>query len=416
MKFSELNLNEGLLESLSYMGFETASPIQEKAIPEILKGRDIIACAQTGTGKTAAFLLPVINALMASEEPGVRTLVVCPTRELAIQIDQAIQGFAYFAGITSIALYGGGDGSNFEAQKRALSDGCDIVVATPGKLISHLNLGYCNFKSLKYLILDEADRMLDMGFVDDLNKIISFLPKKRQTLMFSATMPPKIRQLASKNLVDPAEVSIAISKPAERVFQGIYLIHDKQKISLIKYIVNNKPEYRSFLVFSSTKKMVGEIVRALQNKEYKVEGISSDVEQREREDILMRFTAKQTRVLVATDVLSRGIDIKDIDLVFNYNVPKEAEDYVHRIGRTARAQTNGVALTLVNEEEMYDFSKIEEAIGSTPKRMPLPPELGVGPEWKPERKFGGRSGGNKRQGGKGNNNKRSGNKGGGNRR
>ncbi len=382
MKFNELNLHSELLESISYMGFETASPIQEMAIPEILDGNDLIACAQTGTGKTAAFLIPVINQLAQKKSKGVSALIVCPTRELAIQIDQAVQGLGYFADITSIALYGGGDGSNFEHQKASLSQGCDIVVATPGKLISHLNMGYCNFDNLQFLVLDEADRMLDMGFVDDLNKIMSFLPEDRQSLMFSATMPSKIRQLAKMGMKNPKEVSIAISKPAENVFQGIYLVYDSQKIPLIKYIVDNKSDFQSFLVFSSTKKNVSNIVRALKNNKYSVEGISSDVEQREREDILMRFAAKKTRVLVATDVLSRGIDIKDIDLVFNYTVPKEAEDYVHRIGRTARAQSNGVALTLVNQEEMSDFDKIEKATESTVKRMPLPPELGDGPEWK----------------------------------
>ena len=385
MKFEELNLNPELIEAISYMGFENASPIQEQSIPLILAGKDLIACAQTGTGKTAAFLLPLIDKLANTNHKGVKSLIVCPTRELAIQIDQAVQGFGYFADITSIALYGGGDGSNFETQKTALSKGCDIIIATPGKLISHLNMGYCDFSGLQFLILDEADRMLDMGFQDDLNKIISYLPKKRQTLMFSATMPQNIRKLAAAHLNQPEEVSISISKPAENVFQGIYLVHDNQKIKLIKYIIDHKPEFNCFLIFTSTKKMVGEVVRALQTKEYIVEGISSDVEQREREEILLRFTAKKTRVLVATDVLSRGIDIKDIDLVFNYNVPKEAEDYVHRIGRTARAASNGVAITLVNSEEMYSFSKIEEVIGMNIKHLPLPDSFEKGPEWSLER-------------------------------
>ncbi|MCG8308976.1 MAG: DEAD/DEAH box helicase [Cytophagales bacterium] len=381
MKFTEFNLNKHLLEALSYMGFDEATPIQEQAIPKIIEGRDLIASAQTGTGKTAAFLLPILHKLTDKHDQ-LNTLIIVPTRELAIQIDQQIEGFSYFTHVTSLPVYGGGEGQDWETQKKALTKGAEIIVATPGKLISHLNMGYVNFNHLQHLILDEADRMLDMGFHDDIQKIITYLPKKRQTLMFSATMPPKIRELARKVLKNPHEINIAISKPAEGVVQAVCLTYDQQKTPLINLMISNKPEIRSILIFTSTKKKVSEIVRGLKSKNYVVEGISSDLEQAEREEVLLRFRSKQTRVLVATDVLSRGIDIKDINFVVNYDVPGDAEDYVHRIGRTARADTKGVALTLVNEEDMPRFDRIEKLIERKVQRLKLPETLGDGPEWK----------------------------------
>lgn len=381
MKFKELGLNEQLLEAISYMGFEKASPIQEKAIPEILKGRDVIACAQTGTGKTAAFILPTLHRLAVNKTTGTSTLIIVPTRELAIQIDQQIQGLAYFVPVESLAVYGGGNGGNFDQEKVALTKGTDIIVATPGKLISHLNMGYVKFEKINLLVLDEADRMLDIGFKDDLLKIIKHLPENRQNLMFSATMPKKIRDFAKEFLKDPFEVSLSISKPAEGVLQAAYLTYDNQKNGLIKSLITDKPEYKSIIIFSSTKKKVSEIVRALKNKDYVVEAISSDLEQKEREAALLRFRSKQTRVVVATDVLSRGIDIKDINLVINYDVPNDAEDYVHRIGRTARAETTGVALTFINEEDMYKFLQIERLIEKEVFKSPLPSHLGEGPKW-----------------------------------
>lgn len=394
MKFEELALNEKILEAISYMGFEKASPIQEQAIPEILKGNDLIACAQTGTGKTAAFILPVLNKLYENKTDKTKVLVICPTRELALQIDQQIQGFAYFLDINSIPIYGGGDGDNWELQKKALTLGTEIIVATPGKLISHLNLGYVNFNELEYLILDEADRMLDMGFIDDIKKIIDYLPKKRQTLMFSATMAPKIKNLAKESLVNPIEISLALAKPAEGVLQATYLVYEQQKTALIHTLINNKPEYESIIIFSSTKKKVSDIVRSLKKENYEVEGISSDFEQKQREEVLARFAAKKIRIIVGTDVISRGIDIKDINLVINYDVPGDAADYVHRVGRTARANTTGVALTLINENDMEKFNRIEQLIEREIIKLPAPTELGVSPEWKlPEkrRKFKRRS-------------------------
>jgi len=382
MKFDKLGLNDQILESISYMNFENATPIQEKAIPEILKGKDMIACAQTGTGKTAAFILPILDKLVGKTEEYTDTLVIVPTRELATQIDQQIQGFAYFVNVSSLPLYGGGDGSNWDQQKKALTEGANIIVATPGKLISHLNLGYVKFDKVKHLILDEADRMLDMGFIDDIQKIISFLPQQRQNLLFSATMAPKIRDLASKILTDPVEINIAISKTAEGVLQAAYLTHNTQKNQLLTGLIEDKPDYKSIIIFSSTRKKVFNIVEALKKRGLNVEGISSDLEQKEREDALLRFRSKKTRIVVATDVLSRGIDIKDINLVINYDVPTNAEDYVHRVGRTARADTTGVALTFVNGDEMHKFHRIEKLIQKEVMKVPLPPELGEGPEWR----------------------------------
>ncbi len=384
MKFEELKLTKPILEGLSFMGFENTTEIQERAIPVIMNGQDLIGCAQTGTGKTAAFILPVLNKLIDNKHQGTSTLIIVPTRELALQIDQQIQGFSYFTPFESIAIYGGGNGLSWDQQKKALSQGTEIIVATPGKLISHLNMGYVQFDNLQQLILDEADRMLDMGFYDDIQKIITYLPKKRQTLMFSATMPPKIRQLTTKVLHNPVEITIGLSKPAEGVLQAAYLTFNNQKILLIKSLINNKTQVKSILIFSSTKQKVGEIVTALKNKDFKVEGISSDYDQEKREKVLLGFRAKTTRVLVATDVLSRGIDIKDIDIVINFDVPGDAEDYVHRVGRTARAESSGLAITLINPDDMYKFSRIEALIGSEVMKIPLPKALGEGPKWAPK--------------------------------
>jgi ATP-dependent RNA helicase RhlE len=383
MTFKEFNLDERLEEAIDYMGFEKATPVQEQAIPEIMKGKDMICCAQTGTGKTAAFILPILNRLAVEPYQGTDTLVIVPTRELAVQIHQQIQGFSYFVPVGSLAIYGGGDGSEWEQEKIALTLGNSIIVATPGKLIAHLRMGYVKFDTIRHLILDEADRMLDMGFYDDIQKIISYLPEKRQTLMFGATMPPKIRELARQALVNPSEINIAMSKPAEGVLQAAYLAHDAQKIPLIHTLIADKPEYQSILIFSATKKSVSDIAKSLKKSEFMVEKISSDLEQREREAVLGRFKARQIRVLVATDVLSRGIDIKDISLVINYNVPADAEDYVHRVGRTARAESTGVALTLVNSEDMYRLKRIEELIGDEIHKLSIPEELGKSPEWNP---------------------------------
>ncbi len=406
MKFTDLGLADELIEAIGYMGFNDATPIQEQAIPIIMAGKDIIACAQTGTGKTAAFILPTLHKLFLEKKNDItRALVICPTRELAIQIEKQIQGFTYFLGLHSIAVYGGGSGDAWIQEKEALSTGADIIVSTPGKLISHLNMGYVDFSNVEFFILDEADRMLDMGFHADIEKIASFLPKNRQTLMFSATMPSKIRELAQKILKDPEEINIAMSKPAEGVLQAVYLVHENQKLGLIARLIKDKPNYQRIIIFTSRKKKVNDIVRALKSENFNVEGVSSDYEQLEREAVLANFKSKKTRIVVATDVLSRGIDIKDINLVINFDTPSNAEDYVHRVGRTARADTTGVAITFVNEDDMGDFHDIERLIGSEIMKLMPPEELGPGPEWNPNKrrksKFGGRKkGGNKNSQGK----------------
>ena len=382
MKFEEFDLAPEIIEAISYMGFETASPIQEKAIPAALKGKDVLAVAQTGTGKTAAFTLPVLHNILQNKITGTSTLIITPTREIALQIDRQIQGFSYFLGINSLAIYGGGDADEWEQQKKALRDGVEVIVATPGKLLSHLGMNYAKTDKIQHLILDEADRMLDMGFLDDIKKIISKIPKKRQTLMFSATMPPKIEGLAKQILNEPEFISIAISKPAESVFQGVYLTYENQKTPLINHLISNQEEYKSILVFTSTKKKVNDIVRGLRNKNYRVEAISSDFEQSKREEIMTDFRANKIRVLVATDVISRGVDIPQIDLVFNYDAPGNAEEYVHRIGRTGRAGAEGVALTLINELDMEKFDAIEKLIEKKVYRAQMPDFIGKGPEWK----------------------------------
>jgi len=382
MKFTELNLNESLLEAISHMGFENATPIQEFAIPKILDNKDIIACAQTGTGKTAAFILPILNKLVGKEDTTIDTLIVVPTRELAVQIEQEIQGLSYFVSVGSQAIYGGGDGKDWDIQKDALKNGTDIIVATPGKLLSHLSMGYVNFKHVKHLILDEADKMLDMGFLDDLEKIISYLPKEHQTLLFSATMAPKIRTLAAKILNNPEEITLSISKPAPGVSQNLYLTFDNQKIPVIKHILDSRPDYTSIIIFTSSKAKVSEIVQGLRKNGFKSQGISSNLTQTEREEVLRGFRSKRIRILVATDVMSRGIDIKEINMVINYDTPHDAEDYVHRIGRTARANTKGEAYTLVNEKDMPKMHRIEKLIEAEVPRQTLPEELGAGPVWK----------------------------------
>jgi len=395
MKFTELNLDEQLLEAISYMGFETATPIQAQAIPLILDNKDILACAQTGTGKTGAFVLPILNKLVGKEDSNINTLIIVPTRELAIQIEQQIQGLSYFVSVGSKAVYGGGGGKDFDLQKQALKEGTDIIVATPGKLLSHLKLGYVNFDHVQHLILDEADRMLDMGFIDDLKKIISYLPKKHQTLMFSATMAKSLDQLALKILDNPEKISLSIAKPAAGVDQKVYLTFDDQKDQVIGHLLKERKDYKSIIIFTSSKMKVSQIVRSLNKAGFPSKGISSNLDQAAREDVLRGFRSRRIRILVATDVMSRGIDIKEINMVINYDVPHDAADYVHRVGRTARAETKGEAVTLVNQKDMYKFRKIEELIESDLPKLSPPEEFGAAPKWstaKPQFKSKGKGG------------------------
>lgn len=381
MKFTDLGFEPQVIEALDAMGFESPTPIQEQAVPEILQNKDMIACAQTGTGKTAAFILPILNAICKrGSSDKVSTIVIVPTRELAIQIDQQVEGLSYFTNATSIAIYGGGDGQSFESERKALTTGADIVICTPGRFISHLNLGYFDTSGVKHFILDEADRMLDMGFNEDIMKIAKKLPKERQNLLFSATMPPKIRQLANQLLKDPVTINIAISKPNEGILQAAYLVHNHQKIELIKHLLQGK-DHDHIIVFSSRKVTVKEITKALNQQGLPAKGIHSDLNQQEREAVLLDFKNKKTKIIVATDILSRGIDIKGINLVINYDIPSDAEDYVHRIGRTARGDNTGVAITFINGEECYNFSKIEKLIDKEVRKLALPEGFEAGPEY-----------------------------------
>lgn len=392
------------------MGFKEPTPIQEKAIPTILAKKDLIACAQTGTGKTAAFILPILNKISKSPAGKLNTLILAPTRELALQIDQQIQGFAYFLGISSIPVYGGGDGIVWEQQKRAMETGAEIIVATPGRLIALLAGGKMNLSSLEHLVLDEADRMMDMGFSDDILKIVNYLPKDRQTVLFSATMPPKIRQFSMKILKDPEEISIAIGKTAEGVTQGMYSVYDPQKEDLVRHVLSKK-DYEAVIIFASTKEKVKSLYRVLRKK-FDVEAFHSDLEQINREKIMSAFKNKKVKILVGTDIISRGIDVVGIELVINYDTPGDPEDYVHRVGRTARADMEGEALTFVNQKDQQKFDRIQDLIGMEINQIPLPEGFEKGPNYiygeSGRKKFSGKkkgysnknSGGNKHRNGK----------------
>ena len=390
MYFSELPLNDQVLDALDAMRFEECTPIQEQSIPIILEGRDLIAVAQTGTGKTAAYLLPVLNELSEGKHPedAINCIIMAPTRELAQQIDQQMEGFSYFMPVSSVPIYGGNDGILFEQQKRGLTLGADVVIATPGRLISHLSLGYVDLSRVSYFILDEADRMLDMGFYDDIMQIVKFLPKERQTIMFSATMPAKIQQLANNILNNPAEVKLAVSKPADKIMQAAYICHESQKLGIIRTLFNDETLER-VIIFASSKLKVKEVTKALRQMKLNVGEMHSDLEQSQRENVMLDFKAGRIKVLVATDIVSRGIDIDDIRLVVNYDVPRDCEDYVHRIGRTARANNDGVAITFVSEQDQGYFYKLEKFLEKDIYKIPMPAELGEAPEYKPrkENKF-----------------------------
>lgn len=377
------------------MGYKTPTPIQAQAIPLVLQKKDLIACAQTGTGKTASYLLPILHHIAQTEKKYINTLILAPTRELAQQIDQQVEGLAYFTGISSIAVYGGGDGAIYETQKRAMREGVDIIIATPGRLIAHLNSGAINLDHVQHLVLDEADRMLDMGFSDDIMRIISFLPKKRQTLLFSATMPPKIKGLARSILHQAEEVTISISKPAEGITQQAYNTFDHQKMPLIETLLKNN-SYQSGIIFSSTKDKVKELDKAFRKIGIQAKAFHSDLDQGERETLLRAFRARQLPFLIGTDVLSRGIDVEGIELVINFDVPPDAEDYIHRIGRTARAATTGTAITFINERDQRKFQAIENLIGKPIDKLALPEGMGEGPAYQPElKRFDPRKGGSR---------------------
>ncbi len=381
--FVDLNLHPDIEDGLTAMGFENATPIQAEAIPHILKKRDMLGIAQTGTGKTAAFLLPTMDRILDTPDNGkVKALVVVPTRELAMQIDQAAEGFGYYTGVTSLAVYGGGSGKEFSREKQALKEGADIVVVTPGRMLSHLNLGYVDLSELEVLILDEADRMLDMGFHQDIMRIASHCKSDRQTLLFSATMPEKMRSLAHELLNDPVTVQLALSKPSANVKQSAYVVFEHQKDDVLVDILK-KRDIKSGIIFTSRKKTVNQVVRALKNAGLNCGKISSDLKQEEREEVMLGFRQKKIALLVATDVVSRGIDIDSIEIVVNYDVPPNEEDYVHRIGRTARAEKKGEAVTLITPDDMQRFDKIEQLIEKSVDKLELPARVGKGPEYDP---------------------------------
>lgn len=385
MKFNELALNENILEALDAMRFNECTPVQEKTIPVLLEGSDLIAVAQTGTGKTAAFLLPVLNQLSEGnhQKDAINCIIMTPTRELALQIDQQMEGFSYFIPVSSVAVYGGSDGVLFEQQKKGLTLGADVVIATPGRLISHINLGYVDLSKVSYFILDEADRMLDMGFYSDIMQIAKLLPPNHQTIMFSATMPSKIQQLAKSILNDPKEIKLAVSKPAEKILQAAYVCYENQKLGLIKELFKDEVPERT-IIFASSKIKVKETAKSLKLMKLNVEEMHSDLEQAQRETIMHQFKTGKINILVATDIVARGIDIDDIKLVINFDIPHDSEDYIHRIGRTARANSDGIAITFIGEKEQGKFRAIEKFLEKTIYKIPVPESLGEAPEYKAE--------------------------------
>ncbi|WP_301958424.1 DEAD/DEAH box helicase [uncultured Alistipes sp.] len=398
MRFDELDLEDEILDGLEDMNFHEMTPVQEHTIPVILEGRDIIGCAQTGTGKTAAYTLPLLNKLLVGGNPDnvVKSVIIVPTRELAQQIDQQFQGFSYYLPVSTTVVYGGGDGKGWDAQKRGMLMGSDVVIATPGRMIAHLQNSGVDLSHVEYLILDEADRMLDMGFSDDIMKIVSYMPKERQTIMFSATLPPKIRELAKTILRNPAEVNIAISKPNEAIDQSAYICYESQKLGIIREMFAEPTESKT-IIFSSSKLKVKELAHTLKRMKLNVAAMHSDLEQAQREEVMLNFKNNKVNILVATDIVARGIDIEDIGLVINYDVPHDPEDYIHRIGRTARAAATGSAVTFVCEEEQGKFRAIEKFIEKDIRKAELPAVVGEGPAYNPEafsgrgRGWGGRS-------------------------
>ena len=392
MRFDELELSDDVRDALDAMRFGECTPIQEQAIPVIFEKRDLIAVAQTGTGKTAAYLLPVIDMLADEPAPeAVSCIVMAPTRELAQQIDRQLEGFSYYLPISSVAIYGGTDGKEFARQQKGLKNGADVVIATPGRLIAHLQLGGIDLSKVQYFILDEADRMLDMGFFDDIMQIVKHLPENRQTLMFSATMPPKIQQLAKAILKDPAEVKIAVSRPTEKIAQSACVVYESQKTPVLRHLFKTVSSQR-VIVFASSKLKVKDLAKQLRQSGWKVGEMHSDLEQERRDEVMHDFRAGRIDILVATDIVARGSDIDDISLVVNYDVPREAEDYVHRIGRTARAGAGGAAVTLVSEGDMRWFGNLEKFLGYEVAKRELPADLGKLPVYDPDKRPAGHGG------------------------
>ena len=385
MYFTDFDFEDEILDALDAMRFETCTPIQEKTIQPLMEGRDLIGVAQTGTGKTAAYLLPVLNKLCSGSYPedAINCIIMAPTRELAQQIDRQLEGFTYFMSISSVAVYGGNDGQRYQQELRGMSRGADIIVATPGRLISHINLGNIDLSRVSFFILDEADRMLDMGFYNDIMTIAKQLPQKRQTMLFSATMPQEIRRLADNILDNPVHITLSLAKPADGIKQQAYICYEPQKTDIVKHLFSNeKPE--RVILFTSRKNKVKDISLALKKQGYNIGEMHSNLSQTERDDIMYRFKSRQIDIVVATDILARGIDIDDIRLVINYDVPRDCDDYIHRVGRTARAGNEGRAVTFVSVEDQSYFGKIEDFMEQDVEKLPLPEELGEAPEYNPK--------------------------------
>ncbi len=402
MRFDELNLSDDLLDALDAMQFEECTPIQERAIDVVLDGNDLIAVAQTGTGKTAAYLLPVIDLLSGSgqKSKGVRCVIMVPTHELAQQIDRQLEGFSYYLPVSGIAIHGGSDGKEFARQQQAFKMGADVVIATPGRLLAHMKMGYVDLSHVEFFVLDEADRMLDMGFYDDIMQIVKRLPSQRQTLMFSATMPKKIQTLASDILHDPTEVKIAVSRPTEKIDQSAFVCHEPQKEGLLKHLFESGYS-KKVIVFASSKLKVKDLTHSLRRSRFKAAEMHSDLDQSAREDAINGFRSGRIDILVATDIIARGIDIDDISMVVNFDVPREAEDYVHRIGRTARANADGKAVTFVSGRDQSKFKYIEDFLGYEVRKEQVPEALGEAPEYNPRKD--GKGGGKRRFARKGGN-------------
>ena len=387
MYFDEFDFEDEVLDALDAMRFEKCTPIQEQTLQPLMEGRDLIGVAQTGTGKTAAYLLPVLNRLCRGGYPedAINCVIMAPTRELAQQIDRQLEGFTYFMQVSSVAVYGGNDGQRYEQELRGMTKGADIIVATPGRLISHINLGNIDLSKVSFFILDEADRMLDMGFYNDIMTIAKQLPKERQTMLFSATMPEEIRRLAGEILNDPLQITLALAKPAEGITQQAYVCYEGQKMGIINSIFESESSERVIL-FASRKTKVKEIARAIRKHGFNVGEMHSDLTQIERDEIMFQYKSRKIDMIVATDILARGIDIDDIRIVINYDVPRDCDDYIHRIGRTARAGSKGRAITFVSEEDQEFFKRIEDFIEQEVTKMEIPAELGEGPVYDPNKK------------------------------
>ncbi len=390
MYFDEVDLDYDVLDAIEEMGFREMTPVQEQTMPVILRGEDLIGCAQTGTGKTAAFALPLLSLLMDGkadkiyDEGKIKSIIMVPTRELATQIDGQFQGFSYYLDISTTVVYGGGDGKTWDIQRRGLESGADVVVATPGRLLAHLEGGQIDLSGVKHFILDEADRMLDMGFFDDIMKVVKRLPKERQTILFSATLPPKIRKFADQILNNPTEVSIAISKPNESIDQSIYVLYEAQKLALVRHLFDEKSEAEKTIIFSSSKLKVKDLAYQFKRMKLNVGAMHSDLDQSQREAVMLDFKSGKIDIMVATDIVARGIDIDDIALVLNYDVPHDPEDYIHRIGRTGRASATGRAITFVSEREQGKFRRIEEFLDKSIFQNVVPEELGEAPKYNPK--------------------------------